>query len=157
MSEQWFCIDPKECMCGGDTRAVRQTCSNYRSLRVDLDPPRGLNPALVPDPAPQPGWVATVTIKVLGLPTPESDCTHIQFPNEKDEWVFWDNIKDLPWQPPPPPPWEPEIGKRAEYQGLIYVLRDIRNGSAFAEDVEVDGEMYCLPLSQLSPPKGGGE
>jgi len=53
MTEQWFCIDPKECMCGGDTRAVRQTCSNYRSLRVDLDPTRVLNPALVPDPAPE--------------------------------------------------------------------------------------------------------
>ncbi len=53
MTEQWFCIDPKECMCGSDTRAVRQTCSNYRSLRVDLDPTRVLNPALVPHTAPE--------------------------------------------------------------------------------------------------------
>ncbi len=53
MSEQWFCIDPKDCMCGGDTRAVRQTCSNYRSLRVDLGPGRVLNSALVPDLAPE--------------------------------------------------------------------------------------------------------
>jgi len=48
MSEYWYCVDPKDCMCGGDTRTVRQTCSNYRSLRVDLDPTRVLNPALMP-------------------------------------------------------------------------------------------------------------
>lgn len=107
-----------------------------------------------PPPAPQPGWVATVTLEWATQSADDrTACVRIKWPNGRIEPVYRASVIDLPWQPPPPPPWEPEIGGRAWYHGMTYVVRDMHNDFAWCEDV--DGDMYSIPVSGLSPPKGG--
>jgi|GEM_PF-7058528 len=53
-----------------------------------------------------------------------------------------------------PPPWGPEVGQPAWFEGEKFVVRDIHNGFAWAADM--DGDMYSIPTVDLrEPPKGG--
>lgn len=101
-------------------------------------------------PAPQPGWVATVELRFFEN---QGGMAGITFPSGWTHYVDPRTIDKLDWSPPPPPPWEPEIGKPAYLFGENHVVRGIYNGFAWAENV--DGDMYSAPISDISPPKGG--
>jgi hypothetical protein len=101
-------------------------------------------------PAPQPGWVATVTIKMV---EPGEFCHTVEFPNGLSEEVPVACFSDVDWSPPPLPPWEPEIGKGATYQNNDVTVLFIGREMAMVED-RYRNE-YEATLSDLSPPKGG--
>jgi hypothetical protein len=111
---------------------------------------RVTTPAPSQPPAPQPGWVATVTI----------EATEHLFGKWPRVCFPGDHYVDLPravfdaldWSPPPPPPWEPEIGKEATFQGNDVTVLFIGREMAMVED-RYRNE-YEATISDLSPPKG---
>lgn len=102
-------------------------------------------------PAPQPGWVATVTLEWVeqgsGL------YTRLRWPNGTVEPFFTDNVASLDWSPPQPPPWEPKIGQPACIGFEPVIVRGLHNGLAWVEDL--DGDMDEEGIANLSPPKEG--
>ena len=103
-------------------------------------------------PAPQPGWVATVTLTFIEE-HPTFPC--VAFPNGIVEEFPFDAIRALDWQPPPPPPWEPEVGEMADWPhvDVSVTIGAIYKGKALVESAS--GAVYIADLSDLSPPKGG--
>lgn len=102
-------------------------------------------------PAPQPGWVATVTLTIVTVRA--NAHIYVTLPNGSGAFIPKSDLASFSFAPPPPPPWEPEIGKPAWHHGMTYVVRGLHNDFAWCEDV--DGDMYSIPVSDLSPPKGG--
>jgi hypothetical protein len=100
-------------------------------------------------PAPQPGWVATAELRFFEN---QGGMAGITFPSGWTHYVDPRTIDNLDWQPPPPPPWEPEIGKDADWKGDLVIVRGIFEGRAWLEDF--DGDLVTVSLSDLSPPKG---
>jgi hypothetical protein len=100
-------------------------------------------------PAPQPGWVATVTLTAAIV---EQNTITAAGPN--GELIYVGRlVGDLDWSPPPPPPWEPKIDGRAHWLDEDVTIRAIRYQKAW---VEMDGgSLDTAALSSLSPPKGG--
>jgi hypothetical protein len=94
--------------------------------------------------------VATVTLTFVEA-HPTFPC--VAFPNGIVEEFPFDAISALDWSPPPPPPWEPEIGKLATYQNNDVTVLFIGREMAMVED-RYRNE-YEATISDLSPPKGG--
>lgn len=109
------------------------------------------DPAPSQPSAPQPGWVATVTLEWVG--TQGSYYTRIRWPNGAVEPFETANVDPLDWQPPPPPPWEPVVGEDADWKGDLVIVRALFEGRAWVEDFE--GDLVTADLSDLSPPEGG--
>ncbi len=102
-------------------------------------------------PAPQPGWVATVTLTFVEA-HPTFPC--VAFPNGIVEEFPFDAISALDWSPPPPPPWEPEIGKEADWYGTPVTLRGVHGLVAWVE--RLGGIFETVSIANLrQPPKGG--
>jgi len=107
-------------------------------------------PAPSQPPTPQPGWVVTVTLEYRG---PDLRRQHfVNLPTGQPLQVDED-ILDLDWQPPPPPPWEPEVGKAAWLILQGVTVRGLWGCKAWVEDE--NGEFGTVSVSDLSPPKGG--
>jgi hypothetical protein len=141
---------------GLDPRPATSDCFEWSGVQFY----RVTGPVKIPDPAPsqppapQPGWVATVTLEWAPQSAGDrSACVCIKWPNGNSEAVYRASVIDLPWSPPPPPPWEPEIGKEATYQGNDVTVLFIGREMAMVED-RYRNE-YEATLSDLSPPKGG--
>jgi hypothetical protein len=101
-------------------------------------------------PAPQPGWVATVTIKMV---EPGEFYHAVEFPNGRGEEVHVECLSDAAWSPPPPPPWEPEIGELVYLAGTgAVVVHAIKGEWAW---IEGGGGPQTARLCDLCPPKGG--
>jgi hypothetical protein len=101
-----------------------------------------------PKPAPKPGWTATVHIE---FERQGDVVAHIKWPNGKAEEVYRDNISDLDWQPPPPPPWKPEIGKPAWWVNEEVIVKGIDQDLAWVLDK--GGDYYTVGVINLSPSK----
>ena len=111
---------------------------------------RVTTPAPSQPPAPQPGWVATVELRFY-----EDQCgmVGITFPSGWTYYVDRRTVDKLDWQPPPPPPWEPEVGELVYWPGTgAVIVHAIKGKWAW---VEGDNGPQTAPLSKLSPPKGG--
>jgi hypothetical protein len=109
-------------------------------------------------PAPQPGWVATVTLKWVGKEDPNDprSMIEVKWPDGSFDLYSASTLASLDWQPPPPPPWEPEVGKRAYCS--TYECDVIVKAMDYMEAwVHVDEKVGndTVWLSDLSPPKGG--
>lgn len=111
------------------------------------------DPAPSQPPAPQPGkgWIVnSVSLKIVDQ---FPDYWLIEFGDGTTDEISKKALAGLPWSPPPPPPWEPEVGKEACWLGDLVIVRGIFEGRAWVEDS--DGDLVTIPLSKLSPPKGG--
>lgn len=110
-------------------------------------------PAPSQPPAPQPGkgWIVNcVSLKIVDeFP----DYWLIEFGDGTTDEISKKALAGLPWQPPPPPPWEPKVGGDADWKGDLVIVRGIFEGRAWVEDF--DGDLVTVSLSDLSPPKGG--
>ena len=102
-------------------------------------------------PAPQPGWVATVTLELVD--DRDGSFWAVKWPDGTINTIAQSRLAACHWSPPPPPPWEPEIGKDADWRGDLVIVRGIFEGRAWLEDFE--GDLVTVSLSDLSPPKGG--
>jgi hypothetical protein len=102
-------------------------------------------------PAPQPGWVATVTIERTSMEHGFRPRVCFQGSHYLD--IPRPLFDALDWSPPPPPPWEPVVGGVATFWGDQITILGIYKDKAVVESVM--GEVYLARLTFLSPPKGG--
>ena len=102
-------------------------------------------------PAPRPGWVATVTLEYYSR---TRDAHQAKLPSGGLAHLRPHDVASLDWQPPPPPPWEPEVGGRAEYCSQKVTIRAIDGQEAWARAVDTTVN-FTVNVSDLSPPKGG--
>jgi hypothetical protein len=106
-------------------------------------------------PAPQPGWVATAELRFFDN---QGGWAGITFPSGWTHYVDPRTIDKLDWSPPPPPPWEPEIGKCASWcnsEGIsmIVIVMCVDGPDAWVK--LPNNHNRTVFACDLSPPKGG--
>lgn len=124
-----------------------ETVAFYRVVRE-------ATPAPSQPPALQPGWVATAELRFFEN---QGGMAGITFPSGWTHYVDPRTIDKLDWSPPPPPPWEPAVGERAQHipTGRQLTIRAIDGAEAWVRWDADDRLVAVTPLSDLAAPKGG--